>query len=154
MKLVKRDSTSRGLKHIDWGMYYFGKESVRVILGPCLSIICSSDQAGVIGVSHIYPTPFNDDKFGPYNHPENVVHAYLQQIRRMQINDAQFWVLDREKTTIQGKELIMRSIDAVIQNNFNPTLLNGFPERCALTSTPEQMLIEVYDISSHNDQIV
>lgn len=149
MKFIKREASVRGLKQIDWGMYYIGKEPVRVILGPCLGIFCSSEQKKIIGLSHIYPTPFEDDKYGPYNHPENVVSAYLQQINRLQINDAEFWVTDREKTTIRGKELIMRSIDAVIQANYRPTLLNSFPQRCALTSNPEQMQIEVYDIASH-----
>lgn len=149
MKFVRQKATTPGLKHLDWGMYYIGKDPVRVILGPCMSILCSSVQAKVIGLSHIYPTPFDDDRFGPYNHPENVVTAYLKQIRQLRITDAAFWVIDREKTTIRGKELIMRAIDAVVHAKHQPTLLNGFPQRCALTSNPEQMLVEVYDISSH-----
>ena len=149
MKFVKSRSTIAGLKHLDRGMYYIGRDPVRVILGPCMSIICSSAQARVIGLCHIYPTPYDDEQFGPYNHPENVVAAYLKQITQLKISDASFWVVDREKTTIRGKEMIMRSIDAIISANYTPTLLNGFPQRCALTSNPGQMLVEVYDISSH-----
>ena len=149
MKFVKQEATLPGLKHIDWGMYYIGNNPVRVILGPCMSVICSSTQAKVIGLSHIYPCPFDDDRHGPYNHPENVVAAYLQHIRQMRINDAAFWIINREKTTIRGKELIMRSIDAVVKAKYQPTLLDGFPDRCALTSNPGQMQIEVYDIASH-----
>jgi len=153
MKFVKQHSTNHGLKNIDWGMYYIGKDPVRVILGPCLSIICSSEQHKLIGVSHIYPTPFDDDRFGPYNQPENIVSAYQKHLRMIGARDAQFWVLDREHTTIRGKELIMRSIDALIQQQLQPTLLNGFPAKCALTTQPAQMQVEVYDIASHQNQI-
>lgn len=153
MKFVKRQSTVPGLKHIDWGMYYFGRDQVRVILGPCLSILCASREAKIIGVSHIYPSPFEDDRFGPYNHPENIVGAYLQEVRRLRLQDIRFWITDRENTTTRGKELIMRSIDAVMQHGHEPILLTGFPRRSALTSNPEQMLIEVYDISSHEHLI-
>lgn len=153
MKFIKRHSTIPGLKHIDWGMYYFGREQVRVILGPCLSILCTSERAKIIGISHIYPSPFDDDRFGPFNQPENIVNVYLQEIKRLRIPDAKFWITDREKTTIHGKELIMRSIDAVIRQGHEPTLLTGFPSRSALTSNPSQMLIEVYDISSHEHLI-
>lgn len=149
MKFIKRTSTAPGLRHLDRGVYYIGKDPVRVILGPCMSIICSSPRAKIIGLCHIYPTPFDDEQFGPYNHPENVVAAYLKQLALLGINDASFWVIDREKTTIRGKELIMRSIDSIIRANYTPTLLNGFPQRCALTSNPSQMMIEVYDIASH-----
>ena len=154
MKFVKREATVPGLKHINWGMYYIGTDPVRVILGPCMSVICSASQARVIGLSHIYPCPFDDNRHGPYNEPENVVSAYLQHIRQLGIRDAAFWIIDREKTTIRGKEMIMRSIDAVIKANYTPTLLNGFPQRCALTSNPQQMQIEVYDIASHDNLIV
>ncbi len=154
MKFVKREATVPGLKHINWGMYYIGTTPVRVILGPCISIICSSEQARIIGISHIYPCPFDDDRYGPYNHPENVVSAYLQQLRRLRVQDTAFWIIDREKTTTRGKELIMRSIDTVVKANFSPTLLSGFPKRCVLTSNPQQMQIEVYDIASHEDLIV
>ncbi len=153
MRFIKQQSTIPGLKHIDWGMYYIGREQVRVILGPCLSILCASEQAKVIGVSHIYPSPFKDDRFGPFNHPENIVSAYLQEFRRLRVQDAQFWVTDREATTIRGKELIMRAIDAVVQTGHEPILLSGFPARSALTSNPSQMLVEVYDISSHDHLI-
>lgn len=149
MRFVKQKSTVPGLRHLDRGMYYIGKEPVRVILGPCMCIICSSGQANTIGLSHIYPTPFDDDQFGPYNHPENVVAAYLRQLSQLRITDAAFWVVDRETTTIRGKELIMRSIDAIVRAKYIPTMLNGFPQRCVLTSNPAEMLIEIYDISSH-----
>jgi hypothetical protein len=49
----------------------------------------------------------------------------------------------------RGKELIMRSIDTVLQANYLPTLIGGFPARCALTVLPQKMEIEVYDIASH-----
>jgi hypothetical protein len=154
MKFVRQESTIPGLKHIDWGMYYFGAEPVRVILGPCMSILCSSLGRKMIGVSHIYPTPFDNNKFGPFNHPENVVAAYLRQGQRLQMDDLNFWIIDREKTTQRGKELIMRAIDAIVQTGYTPTILNGFPQRCALTSNPELMQIGVYDIASHEDQLV
>ncbi|SHI79880.1 hypothetical protein SAMN02745165_00917 [Malonomonas rubra DSM 5091] len=153
MKFVKQHSSDHGLKNIDWGMYYIGKDPVRVILGPCLSIICSSERHQLIGISHIYPSPFDDDRYGPYNHPENVVSAYLRHLRAIGANDAKFWVLDRERTTIRGKELIMRSIDALIQQQLQPILLNGFPAKCALTTQPQLMQVEVYDIASHETRI-
>mgnify|MGYP001466777115 CR=1 FL=1 len=151
MKFIKQETTAPGLRHIDWGLFYIGKTPARVILGPCLSIIISSAKAKTIGLSHIYPTPFDDNKYGPYNHPENVVDAFSRYIRQHQLDDAELWVIDREKTTIRGKELIMRSIDAIAQLNYIPTVVNGFPQRCALTSNPEQMQVEIYDISSHED---
>ena len=47
----------------------------------------------------------------------------------------------------------MRSIDAVMQKGHEPILLTGFHKSSALTSNPDQMLIEVYDISSHEHLI-